>query len=71
MEDLIIRKEEFEEGLESLVNNSGLPAFAVRQTLQDCLEQIVLQEKIQLNEAKQMKKEKEQKAELEKIEEEK
>lgn len=71
MEDLIIRKEEFEEGLESLVNNSGLPAFAVRQTLQDCLEQIVILEKRQLNEAKLIKQEKEQKAELEKIEEEK
>lgn len=69
MEDLIIRKEEFEQGLEKLINDSELPAFAVRQTLTDCLEQIVLQEKIQLNRAKQMKQEQEQKAELEKIEE--
>lgn len=62
MQNIIIANQKFQENIVNLVNNSGLPAFIMKQTLKDVvalleqLEEQQLQEAIQ-NEEKKEKKE--------------
>lgn len=73
MDELILKKESFDIEISELINKADLPAFMIRQTLKDILEQVLLLEQRQLNEAKvNQQEEKENKtSEEEKIEEEK
>ena len=52
MEELIIKNQELKETLVKDINNSYLPAFAVKNILKDLLEQINIIEKTQFEEAK-------------------
>lgn len=62
MQNIIIANQKFQENIVNLVNNSGLPAFIMKQNLKDVvalleqLEEQQLQEAIQ-NEEKKEKKE--------------
>ena len=40
MEELIIKEREFRMGLVSLVNNSNLPAFIMKSTLKEILQEV-------------------------------
>lgn len=52
MEELIVKNQELREILVKDINNSYLPAFAVKNILKDLLEQINIIEKTQFEEAK-------------------
>lgn len=52
MEELIIKNQELKETLVKDINNSYLPAFAIKNILKDLLEQINIIEKTQFEEAK-------------------
>lgn len=51
MNELILKKQEFEQELVNIINNSQLPAFVVRPILNDLLTQVIVQEKQQLDKA--------------------
>ena len=49
-EELIIKKHEFDEKLVELINNAGLPVFAIRPILIELCNQLLLQEQQQYKE---------------------
>lgn len=51
MEDLIIKEREFKEKIVEVINNSGLPAFLIKPTLKELLQQVELLEQQQYQEA--------------------
>ena len=58
MEELILKKKEFEEELVKLINSSNLPAFILKPVIKDLFEQLNVLEQQQLEQAQKMKKEK-------------
>lgn len=58
MEEIILKKREFEEDLVKLINSSNLPAFILRPIIKDLFEQLNILEQQQLEQAQKMKEEK-------------
>lgn len=67
MEELIIKEREFRMGLVSLVNNSNLPAFIMKSTLKEILQEVteIANQDYETAVAKMQEKEKEEKEEQE------
>lgn len=63
MEELILKKKEFEEELVKLINSSNLPAFILKPIIKDLFEQLSVLEQQQLEQAQKMKKEKDKEEE--------
>ena len=63
MEEIILKKREFEENLVNLINESNLPAFVLKSVVKDLLEQLNILEQQQLEQAQKnkQKKDKEEK----------
>lgn len=51
MEEIIIKEREFKEKLVKLINESGLPAFAIKPTLKEMFEQVNILEQQQYKQA--------------------
>lgn len=58
MEEIIIKKREFEEELVKLINDSNLPAFILKPVIKDLFEQLNVLEQQQFEQAQKMKEEK-------------
>ena len=67
MEELIIKEREFRMGLVNLVNNSNLPAFIMKSTLKEILQEVteIANQDYETAVAKMQEKEKEEKEEQE------
>lgn len=63
MEELILKKKEFEEELVKLINSSNLPAFILKPVIKDLFEQLNVLEQQQLEQAKKIKEEKDKEEE--------
>lgn len=61
MQNIIIANQKFQENIVNLVNNSGLPAFIMKQTLKDVVDLLEQLEEQQLQEAVQNEEKKEKK----------
>lgn len=59
MEEIIVKKREFEEKLEELINTSGLPACIIKHIAKEIYDQCVVQEQLQYEQAKKKIEEKE------------
>ena len=57
MEEIILKRKEFEEELVELINNSNLPAFVLKPIIKDLFEQLNILDQQQLEQAKKMKQE--------------
>lgn len=57
MEEVILKKKEFEEKIVELVNESGLPAFILKPIIKDLFEQLNILDQQQLEQAQKNKKE--------------
>lgn len=51
MEEVIIKEREFKENLVKVINESGLPAFIIKPTLKEILEQVNALEQQQYEQA--------------------
>lgn len=58
MEEIILKKREFEENLVNLINESNLPAFVLKPVVKDLFEQLNLLEQQQFEQAQKMKEKK-------------
>ena len=58
MEEIILKKREFEENLVNLINESNLPAFVLKPIVKDLLEQLNILEQRQFEQAQKIKQEK-------------
>lgn len=58
MEEVILKKKEFEEKIVELVNESGLPAFILKPIIKDLFDQLNILDQQQLEQAQKMKEEK-------------
>lgn len=58
MEEIILKKKEFEEKLVELINKSELPAFILKPIIKDLFEQLNMLEQQQLEQAQKIKEEK-------------
>ena len=63
MEELILKKKEFEEELVKLINGSNLPAFILKPIIKDLFEQLSVLEQQQLEQAQKIKEEKDKEEE--------
>lgn len=63
MEELILKKKEFEEELVKLINSSNLPAFILKPIIKDLFEQLNVLEQQQFEQAKKIKEEKDKEEE--------
>lgn len=61
MEEIILKKREFEENLVKLINDSNLPAFILKPVIKDLFEQLNVLEQQQLEQAQKNKEEKNKK----------
>lgn len=61
MEEIILKKREFEENLVNLINESNLPAFILKPVIKDLFEQLNVLEQQQLEQAQKNKEEKNKK----------
>lgn len=61
MEEVIIKKREFDEKMVQLINESGLPAFILKPTFKEIYDQLNVLEQQQYQEALASKKEEESK----------
>ena len=61
MQNIIIANQKFQENIVNLVNNSGLPAFIMKQNLKDVVALLEQLEEQQLKEAIQNEEKKEKK----------
>lgn len=61
MEEIILKKREFEENLVELINESKLPAFILKPVVKDLFEQLNILEQQQLEQAQKNKEEKNKK----------
>ena len=52
MEEIIVKKGEFEEKIVELINSSGLPAFIIKPIAKEIYEQCLIQEQNQYEQAK-------------------
>lgn len=57
MEEVILKKKEFEEKIVELINESGLPAFILKPIIKDLFEQLNILDQQQLEQAQKNKKE--------------
>lgn len=57
MEEIILKKREFEENLVNLINESNLPAFILKPIIKDLFEQLNMLEQQLLEQAQKNKKE--------------
>lgn len=60
METIILKHREFKEKLVKLINDIGLPAFMLKPTINELLEQLNQLEEAQYNEALEMQKAKDE-----------
>ena len=51
MEELIVKNRQIKEQIVGIINNSGLPAFMLKNILKDCFEQLTEFETKEYNEA--------------------
>ena len=58
MEEIILKKREFQENLVNLINESNLPAFVLKSVVKDLLEQLNILEQRQFEQAQKIKQEK-------------
>lgn len=57
MEEIILRKKEFEEKIVNLINEANLPAFIIKPIIKDLFEQLNVLEQQQFEQALKNKKE--------------